>query len=161
MDMKKIKFKYGFILLFLLIVSFNTPLSAKGKNLKLFFDITTYAFEDFAFGGGAELRLNKFVSIKSTFDFTGPGGRIICLDGVFTFNTPIRLKPFFTIGYFDYFFKGNQSHDRDAIKSFTFGIGIDFNSKNDKSGVSLGVRFASSEGTTSGYFYCSLVLLKL
>lgn len=155
--MNKMKIKCGLFLFLLLSVWFNTPLSAEGKvgkNFKLFLDVSTYAFEDFAFGSGAELRINKFVSIKSALDFPTFGGRIITLDGVFTFNASKKLKPFFTIGYYDYFFGGNDSQDNDAIKALTFGGGIEFDP------ISLGVRIASSEGYTSGYFYCSFTLLK-
>lgn len=156
--MNKMKIKCGLFLFLLLSVWFNTSLSAEGKggkNFKLFLDATTYAFEDFGFGAGAELRINKSVSVKSTLDFPTSGGRIITFDGVFTLNASKKLKPFITIGYFDYYFRGNFSYDSDAVKSISFGGGIEFDP------ISLGIRIASSEGYSNTYFYCSLILFKL
>ena len=159
--MNKMRIKYSFILFLLLIVSFNTSLSAEGKNLKLFLNISTGAFKALAFGAGAELRIYKSFSIKPSMDFTTIGGRIYYLDAVFTLKTSKRLKPFFTVGYLDYYFEGSSSHDRDAVKSVTFGFGIDSFSENGKSGFSLGVRFASSEETIFPIIYCNLILLRL
>ncbi len=72
-----------------------------------------------------------------------------------------RLKLFFTVGYLDYYFEGNDRHDRDEVKSFTFGGGIQFRSKKDKDGASLGVRIATADGTSFPIIYLSFNFLRL
>jgi hypothetical protein len=159
--MNKMMIKHGFIVFLLLMVCFNTSLSAKDNNFRLFLNLTTGSFKAFAFGAGAELKIYKFASIKPSIDLPTNGGRIIYLDAVFTFNSTKRLIPFFTIGYLDYFFKGNDRYDRDEVKSITFGFGINFYSKKDKAGSSLGIRIANAEGTSFPIIYLNLVLFRL
>jgi hypothetical protein len=159
--MNKMKIKYGFILFLLFMVRFNTPLSAEGKNINFFLNISTGSLKAFTFGAGAELRIYKSVSIKPSIDVPTTGGRIYYLDAVFTFKTSKRLKPFLTMGYLDYYFAGSSRHDRDEVKCFTFGFGINFYSKNDKTGSSLGVKIAKTEGTSYPIVYCNLILLRL
>ena len=101
--MNKMKLKYGFILFLLLMVRFNTTLSAGDNNFKLFLNISTGSFKAFAIGAGAELKIYKFASIKPSIDLPIISGRIIYLNTVFTFNSSKKLKPFFTIGYLDYY----------------------------------------------------------
>jgi hypothetical protein len=157
----KMKIKYGFIVFLLLMVCFNTSLSAKDKTFKLFLNLSTGGFKAFAFGAGAELKISKFASIKPSIDLTTHGGRIIYFDTVFTVKSSKKLKPFFTIGYLDYFFEGSDRYDRDEVKSITFGFGIDFYSKKDKAGSSLGIRIASADGTSFPIIYLNLILLRL
>jgi len=158
--MNKMKIRCGFILFLLLIVGLNTSLSAEKKNINLFLNMSNANFETFAFGAGVELNFNKFFSIKPSFDLTTIGGRIFYLDAVFNIKTSKRLKPFFTIGYLDYYLKGN-SHDTDAVKSVTYGLGIKFFSKKGKASSSLGVRFAGAEGISIPIIYFNLILLRL
>lgn len=159
--MNKMKIKFGFVVFLLFMVCFNTSLSAKNNNFKLFLNLSTGGFKAFAFGAGAELKIAKFASIKPSIDVPTPGGRIIYFDAVFTIKTSKKLKPFFTIGYLDYYFEGNDRYDRDEVKSITFGFGIDFYSKKDKAGSSLVIRIASSEGTSFPIIYLNLIFLRL
>jgi hypothetical protein len=49
-----------------------------------------------------------------------------------------------------------------GFNTSTFGLGIDFYSnKKNKTGSSLGVRFARSEGNSFPIIYCNLILLWL
>jgi len=159
--MKKMKIKYGFIVFLLLMACFNPSLSAKDNNLKFFLNLTTGSFKAFAFGAGAELKIYKFVSIKPSIDLPANGGRIIYFDTVFTLKSSKKLKPFFTVGYLDYYFEGNASYDRDEVKSITFGFGVNFYSKKDKAGSSLGVKIANADGTSFPIIYLNLVLFRL
>ena len=151
--MNKIKMKYGFILFLSLIVGFNTSLSAKGNNLNLFLELSTTGL-----GGGVELKLYNNVSLRSSLDMPGfEGGLFFNIDGVYTTYTSKIVKPFFTIGYFDYYFKGNSRYDNDAIKSFTFGLGIKFYTKKNKASAAAGVKIATAEDASFPIIYCDFI----
>ena len=161
--MYKDKKKFGFVIFFLLILTLFPSLSAKEKDtaLNFFLNMTTGTFEAFAFGGGVDINFYKFFSIRPSIDLSTTGGRIIYVDSVFAATATKRIKPFFTVGYFDYYFKGSNRHDRDAIKSITFGVGINFYSKKEKWTSSLGVRFFREDETSYPLFYLNFVLFKL
>ena len=159
--MNKMMIKYGFIVFLLLMVCFNTSLSAKDKKFKLFLNLSTGGFKAVAFGAGAELKIAKFASIKPSIDVPTHGGRIIYFDTVFTVKSSKKLKPFFTIGYLDYYFEGNDRYDRDEVKSITVGFGVNFYTKKDIAGSSLGIRIAFAEETSFPIIYLNLILLRL
>jgi hypothetical protein len=159
--MNKIKIKSSFILLFLLMVGFNTSLSAKGDRFKLFFNLSTGGFKAFTFGAGAELKLLPSLSLRPSVDMVINGGRIFYFDAVLSPKSSKKLQPFFTVGYLDYYFEGSDRHDRDEVKSFTVGGGIHFPSKKKNGGASLGVRIATADGSAFPIIYLSLNFLRL
>lgn len=159
--MNKMKIRFGFVLLVLLILSFDTSLSAKNSKINFFLNLSSGNFTAFTYGAGANIKIYKIFSLKPSIDFTSIGGRILYLDALLKIRSSKKIKPFLTIGVLDYYFKGNNQHDSDAIKSITFGFGFDFYSKKDKYNTSLGLKIASTDGTSFPIVYLNLIFLSL
>jgi hypothetical protein len=157
--MTKTKIRLGAVLFVILILSVGTPLSAKDDTIKLFLNLTTGNFSAFVVGGGAEIKVYKFFSVKPSVDLPTTGGRILYLDGVLRPKSSGRIKPYLSFGYLDYFFKGNDRYDSDEVKGFTFGGGLDFHTKKGKYNSSLGVKFGRAEDTGFVLFYLNLGLV--
>lgn len=159
--MNKKKIRFGFVLLALLIFCFDTSLPAKKSKINFFLNLSTGNFTAFTYGAGADIKIYKIFSIKPSIDFTSIGGRILYLDALLKIRSSKRIKPFFSIGVLDYYFKGNNRHDNDAIKSITFGFGFDFYSKKGKYNTSLGLKIARTDETSFPIVYLNLIFVSL
>ncbi len=92
--MNKMKIRFGFVLLVLLIFSFDTSLSAKNSKINFFLNLSSGNFTAFTYGAGADIKIYKFISIKPSIDFTSIGGRILYLDTVLKMRSPKKINSF-------------------------------------------------------------------
>ncbi|MCP4218255.1 MAG: hypothetical protein GY765_26705 [bacterium] len=155
------KTRIAWLLLVLFTLGLSTSLPAKEKKVGIFLNLTTGTFNAFALGAGVKVNIFKSISIKPGIDITGSGGRILHLDAIVAPNSSGRLRPFFSIGIFDYSFKGDWDHDSDAIRSLAFGLGLDFYSKKDTHTASVGIKLIREDDQTYPLFFVNFIFFNL